>query len=170
MKKSETIVVRRPIVRHALASCLFFLATTIIATFAVAADPKDEAMAKDRLKIEGLWRIVELEINGNVNTDENVRKLTVLNGSDGTWSLRSEGQEISRGTSTFDPTVTPKAIDFEVTEGEGKGNKHKGIYELGEKKRRMCFAPAGWDRPAEFAAPVNSQHLCVTFERVEDDQ
>ena len=35
--------------------------------------------------------------------EEDAKKLTVVNGSDGTWNLRSEGKEISKGTSTIDP-------------------------------------------------------------------
>ena len=47
------------------------------------------------------------------------KKLTVVNGSDDTWSLRSEGNEIRKVTSTINLTKKPKTIDFTPTEGEG---------------------------------------------------
>jgi uncharacterized protein (TIGR03067 family) len=117
---------------------------------AIADDAKDEAIKKDRQQIAGTWRIVSLEINGNKVADDDAKKLMVVNDAEGNWSLRSEGKEISKGTNSFDPTQKPKTIDFKITEGGGVGNTHQGVYELGEKSRKLCFAPAGKDRPKEF--------------------
>ena len=132
---------------------------------AIADDAKDEAIKKDRKLIEGTWRIVALEVDGNKAKDEDAKKLTVINGSDGTWSLRSEDKEISKATSTFDPTKKPKTIDFTPTDGEGKAAQYQGIYEIGEQTRKLCFAPPGEDRPTEFSSEPGSQHILVTFER-----
>ncbi len=129
-------------------------------------DAKDKAIQKDRKRIEGTWRIVALEIHGNKAKEEDTKKLTVINGSDGTWSLRSEGKEISKGTSTFDPTRKPKTIDFTPTVGDAKGKLHLGIYELGKDARRLCLAPAGKERPTEFSTKAGSENILVTFERV----
>ena len=41
-----------------------------------------------------------------------------------------------------------------------------GIYELGEKSRKLCFALPGKDRPTEFSSAPGSEHILVTFERV----
>ena len=141
---------------------------TAIAAIASAGDAKDKAIKKDHKQIEGTWRVVALEVDGNKVTDEDARKLTVVNGSDGTWSLRSEDKEMSKGTSTIDPTKKPKTIDFTITEGEGKGNQHLGIYELGKKTRRLCFASPGKERPTEFSSVSGSGHILVTFEREKD--
>jgi uncharacterized protein (TIGR03067 family) len=137
----------------------------LLASMVVADDAKDEAITKDRKQIEGTWRVVSLEVNGNKATEQDAKKLTVVNGSDGTWSLRSEGTEISRGTSTFEPTKKPKSIDFTPTEGAGKDNQHLGIYELGEKTRKLCFAPPGKERPTDFSSPPGSGIILVTLER-----
>jgi uncharacterized protein (TIGR03067 family) len=147
---------------------LFFcalLAATLVPLLATADDAKDEAIKKDRKQIEGTWRIVALEVNGMKIDEQEARKLTVVNGSDGTWSLRSEGAELMKGTSTFDPTVKPKVIDFTVTEGSGKGNEYRGIYELGQDRRKLCFASPGYERPIDFSSPAGSQQVYVTFER-----
>lgn len=141
------------------------LLLTPVARMATADDAKDEAVKKDRRQIEGTWRLVALEVNGNKAMAEDAKKHTVVNGSDGTWSLHSEGKEISKGTSTIDPTQKPKTIDFTPTEGEGKGKKHLGIYELGNRTRRLCFAPPGRERPTEFASTPGSERIFVTFER-----
>ena len=136
-----------------------------ITATATADDAKDEAIKKDRKLIEGTWRIIALEINGNKSNNEDAKKLSVVNGPDGAWSLLSEGKEIAKGTNSFDPTKKPKTIDFTITEAGGKRNGHLGIYELGEKSRKLCFAPAGKDRPTEFTSTTGSEHILVTFER-----
>ncbi len=130
-----------------------------------ADDAKDEAIRKDHKLIEGTWKIIALEVNGNKAKEEDARKLTVVNGSDGTWVLYSEDKEVTRGTSTIDPTKKPKTIDFMATEGNDKDKKHLGIYELGEKTRKLCFAAPGKERPSEFSSPADSGIILAVFER-----
>jgi uncharacterized protein (TIGR03067 family) len=136
-----------------------------IGTMAAADDAKDAAIKKDQKQIEGTWRVVTLEVNGSRAMDEDAKKITVINGSDGTWRLHSEGKEVGKGTSTIDPTKKPKTIDLTPTEGEGKGKPYLGIYELGEKARKLCFAPPGKQRPTEFSSTPGSEIILVTFER-----
>ena len=141
-----------------------FLVGFMVAT-AAADDAKDEAIKKDRQQIEGTWRIVELVVNGNAANLDGAKRIAVVNGSDGSWTIVSEGTEVAKGTNSFDPTKTPKTIDFTITEGGGKGNVHRGIYELGEKARKLCFAPPGKDRPTEFTSTAGSEHVLVLLER-----
>jgi uncharacterized protein (TIGR03067 family) len=143
--------------------CLLFVGFMV--TIATADDAKDEAIKKDRQRIEGTWRIVKLVVNGNPAKEEDTKKITVVNGSDGTWSLLSEGKEVASGTNSFDPTKSPKTIDFTITEGGGKGDVHLGIYELSEKTRKLCFAPSGKERPTEFSSETGSENILVKFER-----
>lgn len=141
------------------------LALIAVAAIATADDAKDEAIKKDRKLIEGTWRVVALEVDGNKAADEDAKKISVVNGPDGTWTLFSDGKEIGKGTNSFDPTKKPKTIDFTPTEGEGKGNLYLGIYELGENTRKLCFAPPGKDRPADFISMPGTDQILVTFER-----
>ena len=142
----------------------------IVLTAAAAADDaKDEAIKKDRQQIHGTWQVTALTVNGNEAVEEDARKITVVNGDDGTWSVRSEGNEISKGTSTFDPTKKPKTIDFTAAEGGGEGDRYLGIYQLGKDNRKLCFAPTGKDRPTEFSSTPENQHILVTFERIKSE-
>lgn len=147
--------------RHSLSVVL------VVGTLVAAVASADDAIKKDRQQIKGTWQITTLEINGSQAKDEDAQKLTVVNGSDGTWSIRSEGQEISRGTSTFDPLKKPQTIDFTPTEGGGKGERFLGIYKLAANTRKLCFAPSGKDRPAEFISTPDNQHILVTFKRLD---
>ncbi len=146
---------------------LLFVAMLLltIVSFASADEAKDEAIKKDRQQIAGTWRIVALVVNGNEVAAADARKLSVVNGADGTWSLQSEGKETAHGTSAINPIGKPKTIDFTIAEGGGKGNVHLGIYELDEKTRKLCFAPAGKERPTAFTSTTGSEHILVTFER-----
>lgn len=135
----------------------------------LAADTKEESVKKDRKVIEGTWKIIALVVDGNESKEEDARKLSVVNGADGSWSLRSEGREISQGTSILDPTAKVKTIDFTVTEGQGKGNQYLGVYELNEHTRKMCFAGPGDARPTELTSTPGSQRILITFQREKDD-
>lgn len=148
---------------------LLFVLLAVVPVLAIADDAKDEAIKKDRKRIEGTWQITALEISGNKSKDEDAKKLTVVNDDKGTWNLRSGNMEVSMGTSTFDPTTKPKTIDFTPTEGDAKGNLLLGIYQLGKNTRRLCFAPSGKDRPTEFSSTAENQQILVTFERVESE-
>lgn len=139
------------------------------ATFASDDDAKGEAIKKDRNRIQGTWQATSLTINGNKAKDEDAKKITVVNGDDCTWIVRSEGKEISKGTSTFDPTKKPKTIDFTPTEGGGKGDQFFGIYQLGRNTRKLCLAPSGKNRPMKFSSTPENQHILVTFERVKSE-
>lgn len=134
-----------------------------------AEDSAEGTIKKDRQLIEGAWRLVALEVNGNKVADADVKKLTVVNGSDGTWSLRSEGKEVSRGTTIIDPKKKTRTIDIIPTEPGGKVDLYLGIYELGENTRKLCFAPSGKARPADFSSVPGSEQILVTFEREKED-
>ncbi|MCA9124245.1 MAG: TIGR03067 domain-containing protein [Planctomycetaceae bacterium] len=145
---------------------LLFALLAAIPVLASANDTDMKALQRDRKLIEGTWRVTSLEINGERSKEEDAAKLTVVNDNDGTWSVRSEGNEIGKGTSTFDATKKPKTIDFTPAEGGGKGQQFLGIYELGKNTRKLCFAPPGKDRPVEFSSTRENQCILVTFERM----
>lgn len=142
------------------------LAVISINTAAVADEALEKAIKKDRAMIEGKWTVTALTVNGNKSSEDDARKLTVVNGNDGTWSLWSEGEMVAKGTSTIDPSAKPKTIDFAVTEGGNEGETHLGIYQLRKNKRKLCFAPAGKDRPTEFVSKPGTEHALVVFERI----
>ena len=132
-----------------------------------ADDATDRAVQKDRKKLQGTWQVTSLVIAGNKAKVEDVKKLTVVNGDDGTWSVRSEDKETSKGTSTISPRATPKTIDFTATEGGGSGDQFVGIYQLGKKNRKLCFVRSDKDRPTDFTSTPENQHILVTFKRIE---
>jgi uncharacterized protein (TIGR03067 family) len=136
-----------------------------VGILAAADDAKQDAIKKDRKKYEGTWRVTSLEINGNKSSEEDAKKITVVNKADGTWILQVDGGKITEGTSEIDPTKNPKTIDFMETEGDNKGKIVLGIYELGDDTRKLCYAGPGRERPSDFSAPAGSGRVLVEFKR-----
>ncbi|PAY18765.1 TIGR03067 domain-containing protein [Rhodopirellula sp. SM50] len=132
-----------------------------------AEDAQDQAVKKDRKKLQGVWQVTSLVIAGNKANDEDVKKMTVVNGDDGTWSVRSEGKETSKGVSTISPSAKPKTIDFTATEGGSSGEHFVGIYQLGKNKRKLCFVRRDKDRPTDFTSTTENQAILVTYKRIE---
>jgi uncharacterized protein (TIGR03067 family) len=133
---------------------------------AAADSNAQDAVSQDRRRIAGTWRVTDLTVNGNAVPSANIGELTVVNELDGDWTLRRGEEVIGGGTSELDPSETPKAIDFELTRGEAKGQRFAGIYELETKTRKLCFAAAERGRPSGFGSSTGSQQILVRFERV----
>jgi len=151
--------------RFTMSVILVFAALT---TSAGADDAVKEAIAKDRAMIQGKWTLVALVVDGKESKEEDARRLTVVNRADGTWSLWSEGEVVTEGTSTIDPLKKPKTIDFHVIENGKKSDTYRGIYQLRKNRRKLCFAPEGEDRPTKFNSKAGSDHILVTFQRDRD--
>lgn len=130
------------------------------------ADELQDAIKKDRKAIAGTWQAVGLEIDGNPAKPEDAKRLLVVNGDDGSWTLTVDGKEVSKGTSSIDPTKNPKQIDFTPSSGDTRGALFLGIYDLGEKSRKMCFSPQGKPRPKELVSKSGTGDILVKFERV----
>ena len=159
------------IVSHERVWCfraVMFVVIAAASAFALAAD-KEEVIKADRALLAGEWRVVSVEANGNTNADPVVARVTVVNRLDGTWSLLSNGKIIAEGTSTIDPTTSPKTIELKSSRGSvenARGTHYRGIYEVHETTRRLCFVPADKPLPESFSGGRETGQILVTFERV----
>ena len=145
------------------------LVAAIASSAAQADESREQAIKKDRELIKGTWRVVAVEENGEKTEIPKEGEVTkVVNDAEGGWEMFEGGRSIAKGTSTLDPSKTPKSIDIVVTEGDAKGAKFSGIYELGDNARRLCFDPFGKTRPSAFAATKGCGFLTFFFERVKE--
>jgi uncharacterized protein (TIGR03067 family) len=135
-------------------------------SFLIAAnDVNSDSVRKEREIYQGTWRVTALEADGSRMSEDDRAKVTVINEMDGKWTVKLEEAVIWQGTSTIDPTKTPKTIDFIPTEGDHVGKTFFGIYELGKETRKLCYAEPGKERPSEFSAKKGSGHVLITFKR-----
>ena len=114
-------------------------------------------------------KVVSIEANGNTNADPVVARVTILNGLDGKWTLLANGQTIADGTSEIDPTSSPKTIELKSRRSSvdnARGTNYRGIYEVHETTRRICFVPADKPLPESFDGGLETGQILVTFERV----
>ncbi len=151
--------------RHSLMVLMMGWLLVAFGHVAVADLAKEEAIKKDRAKYQGIWRAVALEVDGKKLPEKEARKITVTNHADGTWIIKVDGKEASKGTSKIDPTQKPKTIDFIRPVGADKGKTFLGIYEINGQTRKLCLAFPGKDRPTEFSARPGSGHILVVFQR-----
>jgi uncharacterized protein (TIGR03067 family) len=128
-------------------------------------DAKEKAVKKDRKLYEGTWRVVSLIVDGNEVPEDDAKKITVVNGADGSWSIQLDGNEVSKGTSTIDPTKKPKTIDLANVEGADAGKTALGIYEIDKDSRKVCYAKPDAERPTEFSSKTGSGLILVTLKR-----
>ena len=145
------------------------VAVSSAATLAADAADKEEAIRADRARMAGEWRVVSIEANGNTNADSVVAGITIVNRLDGKWSLLSNGNIIAEGKSTIDPTSSPKTIDLRgirASVENARGTHYRGIYEVHETTRRLCFVPADKPLPESFDGGRETGQILVTFERV----
>ena len=143
------------IVSHERVWCFRAVMFVVIAaaSASVLAADKEEVIKADRALLAGEWRVVSVEANGNTNTDPVVARVTVVNRLDGTWSLLSNG----------------KIIALKSSRGSvenARGTHYRGIYEVHETTRRLCFVPADKPLPESFAGGRETGQILVTFERV----
>ena len=150
---------------HLMRTGLIASAATLLSFAATAADANDhEAKA-------GTWRVTSVDADGTLNDSDQVRRIVVVNQPNGDWTLLIDGNMLAKGTSSIDEATDPKTVDLTVTEssdGNNIGHIFKGIYELGEKTRRVCLARDGGERPTEFFSAAASGHMLVTYEKVEE--
>jgi uncharacterized protein (TIGR03067 family) len=149
---------------------VMFIAVAVSSAATLAADAADEeAIRTDRARMAGEWRVVSIEANGNTNADSVVAGITVVNRLDGTWSLLSNGNIIAEGTSTIDPTTKPKTIELKgirASVENARGTHYRGIYEVHETTRRLCFVPADKPLPESFSGGRDTGQILVAFEKV----
>ena len=132
-----------------------------------ADDAKDDAIKKERQKYIGTWRVTSLIVDGKEISEEDAKKISVINEADGKWTIQVEGKPLARGISDIDPTTKPKTIDFTPSDGANAGQTCLGIYELGKNTRKLCYAPPNKHRPSEFASNPGTGYVVVTFKREE---
>jgi len=142
---------------------------TLTSAGPLLADQKEEAISADRALLAGEWRVVSVEANGNKNADLGLARVTIVNRLDGKWSLLDNGKTIAEGTSTIDPTTKPKTIELKgirASVQNARGTHYRGIYEVHETTRWICFVPADKPLPGSFSGGHETGQILVTFEKV----
>ena len=158
-------VIKTRLLVFALAMALVQAASAVPPDAPTTEDSGELSQSEAELvRYAGTWRVVSIEANGETNSDDN-RTILVENRPDGSWTLTVDGREVASGTNKLDPLAVPKEIDIEITAGDGSGTILRGIYDIDDDSRRLCFRGGNGWRPREFSATAGSDSVLVIFER-----
>jgi uncharacterized protein (TIGR03067 family) len=120
-------------------------------------------MAADLDQLQGIWRVVTLEMDGRRMPAGAFSGAKIV--VDGTrFTTLSMGARYE-GRVELDPTKTPKFFDVIFTEGPEKGNTSRGIYQLEGDAWKICMTVTGSTRPQKFETTPGSGHALETLAR-----
>jgi uncharacterized protein (TIGR03067 family) len=130
----------------------------------IAAD--DDAKKKELEKMQGTWQVVGVEANGEKAPKERVEKANLrLTIKGNKYVYKAGDKDVGEGSFEIDVAKNPKTIDVSGTTKDGKVEKTIGIYELKGDTMRVCFVPAGEERPKEFATKADSKAAILEYKR-----
>jgi uncharacterized protein (TIGR03067 family) len=132
----------------------------VAAVLAIAADaPKGDAAKEENKKLEGSWKLVSLELNGNPgppDPEEFKRSKWSIKGD----RLVREGDERTEElVFEIDPTKKPKTMDLRIP-GAPTEQSMAGIYSLASDDLKICFVAPGKTRPKD-----NESGILFVFKR-----
>jgi uncharacterized protein (TIGR03067 family) len=117
-------------------------------------------MAEDLDRLQGTWKVVSLEMDGQKMSGGGAQ--IVVRGNRFTSIAMGATYE---GTVTVHRATAPKSFDLRFEQGPEKGNVNFGIYELDGDTWKICLATRGSQRPKEFAAPPGTGIALETLQR-----
>jgi len=144
----------------------FHILILLAAGFLIAADiPKEDAARKDQEKLQGVWKGLTGEHNGDKLKDADVEMIRLTFKEDKLSARSPDGQVKEVATYKLDPGKKPPALDLVLKEGPDKDKTALGIYQLDGDMLKLCIAKPGKDRPAEFATKPDSDTALMVLKR-----
>jgi uncharacterized protein (TIGR03067 family) len=124
---------------------------------------KLKAIQAELKKFEDTWRFVSIEVEGeSIPEDRFTEDRLVLKGRQFTSKVQGN---TNHGVFKVDPTAKPKTIDLTFTDGPGKDQTQKGIYELEGDTQKICFALPGRPRPTDYITTPDSRRMTQVLKR-----
>jgi uncharacterized protein (TIGR03067 family) len=134
---------------------------------------KAATFEKELDALQGNWTLVGSEGLGHKTSDEEMQKHPGLAEIDGhKMRIFVKDMHDMEGVARFDPTVTPKTIDYlHLSDSDpDKGKMGLGIYELQGDTLRICWAVTGLKegRPSQFSNGPDDNQAITTYVRQKD--
>lgn len=150
----------RPRFALLLVGCLITLVLSL-ARAAIADDAKD---------LQGTWRVVSLEANGENKPADEIKGWKFVFEGDQGWLIKPEETDQKKFKFRLDAAKTPKTIDLIVQEGDDKGKVAPGIYGFDNGQLRLCINIFGDPsyRPSDFKTQDKDGAGFAVLERVKE--
>jgi uncharacterized protein (TIGR03067 family) len=143
-----------------LRAMLIVAASLLLAADAPNVDPSN----MEKNKLQGTWKLVAVEFNGQCLTMNDIKdsRLTVK-GDDYVFTLNKTKWEL---TFKIDPSKYPKEIDLMDVTGADKGKTFRGIYVVEGDTYKICrYIQPERERPTQFGTRPDSGLVMVTWQR-----
>ena len=113
--------------------------------------------------IEGTWKLVSGEQNGEVEPAEDLaRSSLVIQGDEHTVTI---GDAVLKGTHKLDTSTDPIQIDATDTAGPFEGMSLQGILKVEGDVLTICFAAPDEKRPEQFTTQGGQAVLMHVWQR-----
>ena len=113
----------------------------LVAAYASAA-ADDKPAGDDKAALQGTWRAVASEMDGDKQPEDDVKQHTLVFSGD-TITVNKAGEMVMKGKVTIDPAKKPGHIDFKLEENPANaddvGKTLSGIYEVKGDELKWCF-------------------------------
>jgi RNA polymerase sigma factor (sigma-70 family) len=133
--------------------------------FTVPDDPKKAP--EDQQRMQGAWRAITLEHNGDKFTPEATRKFRlIIKGNTITFNPDTENRQ---ATFRLDPTQKPKTIWLTPKGASAADRRVTGIYDVEDYRLRICVDnDEGKEIPTDFATRAGSGLTLIVLQRDAD--
>jgi len=107
--------------------------------------------------LDGVWLPTSLESLGAEQLKDDVKeglRLSIEKGQHKLYFLTDPVKMLGQRVSASNFTVDEKAgtFELEITEGQSKGTKVHGLFEVKGDELKLCYGPADKERPKAFAS------------------
>jgi uncharacterized protein (TIGR03067 family) len=137
---------------------------TVALAVCLLAGADEDAVQKEKKRLEGEWSMVSGEIDRQPLPAEYVKGAKRV-ARDGETTVMIGGRLFMKARYTIDPGKKPKTIDYTMTDGPTKGKTQLGIYELDGDTVKFCFAAPGKERPQDFTTKEGSGRTLSVWKR-----
>lgn len=123
----------------------------------------------DPTGLSGYWKPVSVLFDGQEQFgDATARKAITLVVKDGEYRVYfckdpAKDEHVRLVTAELKADPGEKTLELTVKDGDKKGRRCHGIYQLRDGKLHLCYGPADQPRPTAFAAPAGSQLFCEVW-------
>lgn len=147
---------------------MYHLATCGLAITMLLAGGSDiiNAIRKDKAALQGTWRVVSSESNGEKVPADDLKGLAIIFRGNAIFVREGTGKEQEKFGMLLDPLRKPKEMDLAFLHAPNKGRLDRAIYDLDGDSLRICIQEnKDSPRPTDFTASANSNRWLVVLQR-----